>query len=298
MKKYLFFVLIIFISSLGFAQEVEKIFETDEVKYTSREPARFSPYGIYIDELNNSIEIMNGSWKGSTTFDFEGNLIVKSIAILPKTIECYQKINNLYIGSYDTNISIEKDSRFLAWVNTAESGISFILKKGNGYIVYFVDKQGLPGAVDTEGKIYTNKEAISYLKQYDSEKYEESLFRAEELGLKNAFENAEVLVWGKRYYKPIKGGSLYQYDNQGNRYGCNFSWWGNYKNDWGTFCEVGTESTSNLFCFNIDEERFIFDTTLNNYSKILGSNGDYQETRPEYSTSWYVGFGGNIERLS
>ena len=43
MKKYLFFVLIIFISSLGFAQEVEKIFETDEVKYKSREPARLGP---------------------------------------------------------------------------------------------------------------------------------------------------------------------------------------------------------------------------------------------------------------
>ena len=33
---------------------------------------------------------------------------------------------------------------------------------------------------------------------------------------------------------------------------------------------------------------------MNNYSTILGRNGDYQETRPEYSTSWYVGFGGNI----
>ena len=189
MKKYLFFVLIIFISSLGFAQEVEKIFETDEVKYTSREPARFSPYGICVDEINNSIEIMNGSWKGSNTFDFEGNLIVKAITILPKTIECYHKMNNLYIGSYDTNISIEKDSKFLAWVNTAESGISFILKKDKGYIVYYVDKNGIPGAVDTEGKIYTNKEAVEYLKQYDSDRYEESLSRAEDLGLKELFES-------------------------------------------------------------------------------------------------------------
>ena len=294
MKKYLFFVLIIFISSLGFAQEVEKIFETNEVKYTSREPARFSPYGICIDEINNSIEIMNGSWKGSNTFDFEGNLIVKAITILPKTIECYHKMNNLYIGSYNTNISIEKDSKFLAWVNTAESGISFILKKGNGYIVYYVDESGYPGAVDTDGKIYSSEEAMEYLKEYDPEKYAQSEKRAAELELYNDFIRNRVLIWGKRYYKPIKGGSLDQYDNQGNRYGCNFFWWGNYKNDWGTFCEVGTESTSNLFCFDINEERFIFDTTLNNYSTILGSKGDYQETRPEYSTSLYVGFGGNI----
>ena len=148
MKKYLFFVLIIFISSLGFAQEVEKIFETDEVKYKSREPARFGPYGICINEVNDLIEIMNGSWEGSITFNFEGKLIRKSDTILPKTIECYQKINNLYIGSYNTNISIEKDARFLAWVNTAESGISFILKKDKGYIVYYVDKNGIPGGKD------------------------------------------------------------------------------------------------------------------------------------------------------
>ena len=306
MKKYLFFVLIIFISSLGFAQEVEKIFETNEVKYTSREPARFAPYGIYTDELNNSIEIMNGSWKGSTTFDFEGNLIVKSIAILPKTIECYQKINNLYIGSYDTNISIEKDSRFLAWVNTAESGISFILKKGNGYIVYFVDKQGLPGAVDTEGKIYTNKEAMEYLKKYDRKKYEESLLRAEELGLKNAFEKAEILVWGKRYYSTLdkmekvlgKSGlilyGLIQYDMQGNAYQIEFDWWGNYKNDWGKLFNEGTEDNSDFVCEDVKGNRIILLTTLNNYSKILGRNGDYQEIRPKYSSSWYVGFGGNI----
>ena len=278
----------------AYSQIVEKIFVTDEVKYTSREPARFAPYGICIDELNNSIEIMNGSWKGSNTFDFEGKNIVKSIAILPKTIECYYKMNNLYIGSYDTNISIEKDSEFLAWVNTAKSGISFILKKGNGYIVYYVDTNGYPGAVDTTGRIYSSEEAMAYLKEYDPEKYRQSEKRAAELELYNDFIRNRVLIWGKRYYKPIEGGSLYQYDNQGNRYGCNFFWWGNYKNDWGTFCEVGTESTSNLFCFDINEERFIFDTTLNNYSTILGSKGDYQETRPEYSTSLYVGFGGNI----
>ncbi len=268
MKKYLFFVLIIFISSLGFAQEVEKIFETDEVKYTSREPARFSPYGIYIDELNNSIEIMNGSWKGSNTFDFEGNLIVKAITILPKTIECYHKMNNLYIGSYDTNISIEKDSKFLAWVNTAESGISFILKKDKGYIVYYVDKNGIPGAVDTEGKIYTNKEAISYLKQYDFEKYEESLLRAEELGLKNAFEKAEILVWGKTVYKPKQ--YLLQYDEEGLSYSFDCA------GKWGTF--VG--------CYLNDEEIMSMDN-LNDFTTLIGKGKDY-------STSWYVGFGGNI----
>ena len=307
MKKTLliFLVLLIYCYNV-FSQSVEKIFETNEVKYTSREPARFAPYGICIDEINNSIEIMNGSWKGSNTFDFEGNLIVKAITILPKTIECYHNMNNLYIGSYDTNISIEKDSKFLAWVNTAEYGISFILKKGSGYIVYYIDKAGEPGAVDTVGRIYTNKEAIAYLKQYDSEKYAESLLRAEELGLKNAFENAEVLVWGKRYYSTLdkmekvlgKSGlilyGLIQYDMQGNAYQFDFGWWGNYKNDWGNLFDEGTEDNSDFVCEDVQGNRIVLLTKLNNYSKILGSNGDYQETRPEYSTSWYVGFGGNI----
>ena len=274
MKKYLFFVLIIFISSLGFAQEVEKIFETDEVKYKSREPARFGPYGICVDEVNDLIEIMNGSWEGSITFNFEGKLIRKSDTILPKTIECYQKINNLYIGSYNTNISIEKDARFLAWVNTAESGISFILKKGSGYIVYYVDKNGIPGAVDTEGKIYTNKEAVECLKQYDSDKYEESLLRAEELGLKELFEKAEVLVWGKTYYEPKS--YLAQYDINGNRY--HFSSGGG---DAGRMimCHQNKEI---LFCIKNTEK--YSDVLMNIYEKDLGNE----------SSSWYVGFGGNI----
>ena len=257
-----------------FAQQVEKIFETNEVKYTSREPARFGPYGICINEVNDLIEIMNGSWEGSNTFDFEGNLIVKAITILPKTIECYHKMNNLYIGSYDTNISIEKDSKFLAWVNTAESGISFILKKGSGYIVYYVDKNGIPGAVDTEGKIYTNKEAVEYLKQYDSDKYEESLLRAEELGLKELFEKAEVLVWGETYYEPKS--YLAQYDINGNRY--HFSSGGG---DAGRMimCHQNKEI---LFCIKNTEK--YSDVLMNIYEKDLGNE----------SSSWYVGFGGNI----
>ena len=286
MKKIILFFLFLLTSFFNvFSQSVEKIFETNEVKYTSREPARFAPYGICIDEINNSIEIMNGSWKGSNTFDFEGNLIVKAITILPKTIECYHKMNNLYIGSYDTNISIEKDSKFLAWVNTAESGISFILKKGSGYIVYYVDKTGKPEAVDTVGKIYTNKEAMEYLKEYDSEKYAQSLKRAEELGLKQKFLNSEVLVWGRTYYSTIKNmekvygeipyirtSDLIQYDLKG--YGYEFR-------DFlkgSEICIVSPEG-KRLTTFSISEPSTIYSTYT------------WEQDR---SSSWYVGFGGNI----
>ncbi len=269
MKKSLLIFLVLLTSFFNvFSQTVEKVFETDEVKYKSGDPARFGPYGICIDEVNDLIEIMNGSWEGSNTFNFEGKLIEKSDMILPKTIECYQKINNLYIGSYNTNISIEKDARFLAWVNTAESGISFILKKDKGYIVYYVDKNGIPGAVDTEGKIYTNKEAVEYLKQYDSDKYEESLSRAEDLGLKELFGKAEVLVWGETYYEPKQ--YLLQYDEGGLSYSFDCA------GKWGTF--VG--------CYLNDEEIMSMDN-LNDFITLIGKG-------KKYSTSWYVGFGGNI----
>ena len=275
MKKSLLIFLVLLTSFFNvFSQTVEKVFETDEVKYKSREPARFGPYGICIDEVNDLIEIMNGSWEGSNTFNFEGKLIEKSDMILPKTIECYQKINNLYIGSYNTNISIEKDARFLAWVNTAESGISFILKKGSGYIVYYVDKNGIPGAVDTEGKIYTNKEAVEYLKQYDSDKYEESLSRAEDLGLKELFEKAEVLVWGETCYEPKS--YLAQYDINGNRY---------------HFSSGGGDAGRMIMCHQNKEILFCIKNT-EKYSDVLMNI--YEKDSGNESSSWYVGFGGNI----
>ena len=253
------------------------------------------PSDTYVDEINNFLYCRSDRGESQSVYNLNkiSEESKKNKYFARTTTEAFVILNNFEIHFSEMALEIKRENEVI--VNGAlSSGISFILKKDKEYIVYYINENGFPGAADTSGHIYSNEEAMGYLKKYDREKYAQSLKRAEELGLKNAFENAEVLVWGKRYYKPIKGGSLYQYDNQGNRYGCNFSWWGNYKNDWGTFCEVGTESTSNLFCFNIDEERFIFDTTLNNYSKILGSKGDYQETRPEYSTSWYVGFGGNI----
>ena len=246
-----------------FSQEIEPMLKIDYIKHYHHRTDE-SPFGIFVDEVSDKIDIMNGNWDGGTRISLtNGNEFGEVNDYTSFWADCNIRLGNEIISFSDSLITIQKEKKIYVKAK-AESGISFILKKGSGFIVYYVDKNGYPGAVDTTGRIYSSEEAMEYLKEYDSEKYAQSLKRAEELGLKNAFGNAEVLVWGKRYYKPIKGGSLYQYDNQGNRYGCNFSWWGNYKNDWGTFCEVGTESTSNLFCFNIDEERFIFDTTLNN----------------------------------
>ncbi|MBO4706552.1 MAG: YARHG domain-containing protein [Spirochaetaceae bacterium] len=296
MKKRLLLTAIIFsISIFCFAQTIERLVKTEDIKLRVK-IVNVMPEGIMVDEKNDDIYLINGGSGGSWIYNCENNYVFfdKMVPIL-NGIERV-KLNEYLISYSDTGIFINSivNGKIANLNNKVQSGISFILKKGNGYIVYYVDESGYPGAVDTTGRIYSSEEAMEYLKEYDPEKYDQSEKRAAEQELYNDFIRNRVLIWGKRYYKPIKGGSLYQYDNQGNRYGCDFFWWGNYKNDWGTFCEVGTESTSNLFCFNINEERFIFDTTLNNYSTILGRNGDYQETRPEYSTSWYVGFGGNI----
>ena len=218
-----------------FSQEIEPMLKIDYIKHYDYRTDE-SPFGIFVDEVSDKIDIMNGNWDGGTRISLtNGNEFGEVNDYTSFWADCNIRLGNEIISFSDSLITIQKEKKIYVKAK-AESGISFILKKGSGFIVYYIDKNGYPGAVDTTGRIYSSEEAMEYLKEYDSEKYAHSLKRAEELCLKNAFENAEVLVWGKRYYKPIKGGSLYQYDNQGNRYGCNFSWWGNYKNDWGTFC--------------------------------------------------------------
>jgi hypothetical protein len=106
-----------------------------------------------------------------------------------------KRLKEYKLSWLDDSLFIDKGTKEIAnLLYKISSGISFILKKGEGYIVYYVHKDGTPGAVDTEGRIYSNREALEYLKEYDVEKYEESLVRAEELGLKEDFEEAKVLI--------------------------------------------------------------------------------------------------------
>ena len=292
------------------AQTVEKLGTTKLVQYRSgRGGSVETPYGIYVDEINQTITWFHepeGVFCTSSLEKISDDMKISKINTRNAPGVLYAKLNNEFWSIQSSCIFSVKNGIPMWEGIILQNGISFILKKENGYIVYYVDKNGIPGAVDTEGKIYTNKEAVEYLKQYDSDKYEESLSRAEELGIKDLLENAEVLVWGNRYYstldkmKKVLGKSglilygLIQYDMQGNAYQIDFDWWGNYKNDWGKLCDEGTEDNSDFVCADVNGNRIVLLTNLNNYSKILGSKGDYQETRPEYSTSWYVGFGGNI----
>ena len=307
MKRTILFTAIIFSMSLFcFAQEVEKIGEIKTLISYQRMNT-IIPSDTYVDEINNYLFCRSDRGESQSVYN------LNKISEEPKkknyfaktTTETFVILNNYEIHFSEMAFEIKRENEVV--VNgPLSSGISFILKKGNGYIVYYVDDSGYPGAVDTTGRIYSSEEAMAYLKEYAPEKYKQSEKRAAELELYNDFIRNRVLIWGKRYYstsdkmKKVLGKSglilkgLIQYDIQGNAYQIDFNWWGNYKNDWGIRFDEGTEDNSNFVCADVNGNRIVLLTDLNNYSKILGSKGDYQETRPEYSTSWYVGFGGNI----
>ena len=271
MKRWLFFLCVLIVwGGLGFAQEVEKLGEISEIKHKVK-LVDVSPEGILVEEVSERIHIVNGGTSGAWIYDintketyFESNYPIENG-------EVRKRLKEYKISWLDDSLFIDKGTKEIAnLLYKISSGISFILKKGEGYIVYYVHKDGTPGAVDTEGKIYSNREALEYLKEYDDEKYEESLVRAEELGLKEDFEEGKVLIWGKTYYKPDN--SLNQYDSEGNKY---------------RFLYLGLTGTFISCRKNTDEENLCNTIDANKYSTILSTEGDF-------SYSWYVGYGGNI----
>ena len=288
MKKAILVVLVALITFGVFAQEVEKIGEIEGL-YSEFGFAGGpgSPSEIYVDEKNNLIKIINQSSE-FTYFDLNTLQGIKK--------EPYRSSFSLVqkeFGKYEISFSsmtlrlasdgIEKI--YLAGKENISSGISFILKKDDGYIVYYVSDGGTPHAVDTTGKIYSNTEALAYLKEYDPEKYAESLTRAEELGLKSEFERGNVLIWGQTYYstnnglekvfgEPIYGHpELVQYDNQGYGYQV-------YLSNFYSYVQIVSNENKTIH----------MDYDINRYTNIFLSNDD----NIPFSASWYVGYGGNI----
>ena len=288
MKKAILVVLVAMITFCVFAQEVEKIGEIEGL-YSEFGFAGGpgSPSEIYVDEKNNLIKIINQSSE-FTYFDLNTLQGIKK--------EPYRSSFSLVqkeFGKYEISFSsmtlrlasdgIEKI--YLAGKENISSGISFILKKDDGYIVYYVSDGGTPHAVDTTGKIYSNTEALAYLKEYDPEKYAESLTRAEELGLKSEFERGNVLIWGQTYYstnnglekvfgEPIYGHpELVQYDNQGYGYQV-------YLSNFYSYVQIVSNENKTIH----------MDYDINRYTNIFLSNDD----NIPFSASWYVGYGGNI----
>ncbi len=270
MKKNILIVILNFLFIFGLsAQNIERLVKTEDIKLKVKS-VNVMPEGIMVDEKNDDIYLINGGSGGSWIYNCENNYVFfdKMVPIL-NGIERV-KLNEYLISYSDTGIFINNivNGKIANLNNKVQSGISFILKKGNGYIVYYVDESGYPGAVDTDGKIYSSEEAMEYLKEYDPEKYAQSEKRAAELELYNDFIRNRVLIWGKICYKPKK--YLLQYDEGGLSYSFACS------GKWGTF--VG--------CHLNDEEIMSMDN-LNDFTTLIGKGKDY-------STSWYVGFGGNI----
>jgi len=284
MKKK-FFILFLIISSFAcglYAQNVELLFKTDAVCHYTRRTDE-TPFGIYVDEKENVFEIMNGNYDGSTKFRIDDyDNFQKCNEIKSFWATCDIRIDNIVIGFSESILTLQKNGTIYATVKDIRSGISFILKKDSGYIIYYVNERGIPGAVDTEGKVYRNVEAMEYLKAYDPEKYERSEKRAVELGLKGKFDLYEVLIWGDTYYSttkklldfyernPFISLDLLQYDENGYSYQMSFD------HDVTKLCIINPDGTN---------------LTRNKYDGYL------KYLKNEYSgisTSWYIGFGGNI----
>ena len=294
MKKILLLTAILFsMSVLCFALEVEKLGEIKSIYYReSIGGGPDSPNEIAVNEVDNTIKIINKT-SDYTYYDLTTLKGIKKTEYKSSYALIQIELGDFDISFCDNVLILEKDNeqiQYIAGYGDIKSGISFILKKDNGYIIYYVNEDGYPCAVDTTGRIYSEDEAMGYLKTYDPEKYARSEKRAAELELYNDFIRNDVLIWGDTYYstydiltdfwKPEqylygKTDGAILYDEQGNGYGAN----------------IRFEGINSNICINdINGKRFAR-ILLQDYSSIL-SDPDVNNTFFEYSM--YVGFGGNI----
>ena len=248
-----------------FAQEIEKIAVLEDVKY-ERYPGGgmgHFPLGIYFDEVNNLLTVQDPLPGTIVTINLESKAISKEEKpAFSEHAPLLLKFGNDYWGIYPNSIEYSINDNPSKSIDVS-SGVNFILKKDDGYIVYF-----LGGAIDSNGRIYSEEEAMAYLKKYNPEKYAQSEKKAAELNLYNDFIKNRVLIWGKTYYK--EHNSLQQYDIQGYRY---------FSEDYGSLGTV-------LGCYLNDDTVF--------YLKNLNSYSETWKNGQDYTFSWYVGFGGNI----
>ncbi len=285
LREHLLLTFIFLLCVPCFSQTVEKIGTNHSIK-NKEYPAALGhfPSGLYVDEIQSQMICFDPRTEDFFYYDltdFETSEPIIEARSCPYLPGLFKMGNDYWAVSSQGLVYIFNNSPY-KFIDNVSSGISFILKKGSGYIVYYVDGKGIPGAVDTEGVIYTSEEAMGYLKEYDSEKYEESLLRAEELGLKEKFLNDEVLVWGETYYStlnilenfyvkyPFISSDLIQYDQNGYGYQMIFDY------DKTKLCIINPDGR------NLSRSQYegYADFLKNDYSGI--------------STSWYVGFGGNI----
>ena len=283
MKKTILVILSLMFVLFVHSQEVEKICELQEIKLKEYKAGQGDfPQGIYYDEVKDVIITQDPKIGVIVDVDLRTKEIKEEKRQVPH-LELIKKLGNDYWGISGDTIHPVINNKSTPIIRNS-TGISFILKKDSGYIVYFLYEGGTPGAVDTTGKIYSNTEALAYLKEYDPEKYAESLTRAEELGLKSEFERGNVLIWGQTYYSTPKAlqnfwgelvysaySTLIQYDGQG--YGYEFVNLGKF----GIY----------LVCVDSNNRLIQKIENLQSYSEVI-------KAKQPRTLSWYVGYGGNI----
>ncbi len=246
---------------------------------------------MVVDEKSRTIAIKNEIDRVEYFIELGNHGKMTERPIETEVVGPTYKLQDYEISSNITWLRITRDGKDIIFEhnrNLIYNGISFIVRNDYNYIAFFVNIEGVPGAADTTGKIYSASEAMAYLQGYDAEQYRKSEERAAELGLLEKFRAGKVLIWGKTYYAPPRilnsfwNRSIFRatdrqifYDSQGNA----------YQSVLRTKGEVGSE------IWIVDPNaNYLAQIDVTNYSKILST----YEPGHIFTHSTYVGFGGNI----
>lgn len=290
-KKNILLIFALLFTHLGFAQNIELLGDFSEIKLKRSPIERYSPTGIMIDELNQNFLIYDEI--DNTTFVY--NIPLDQLGIdgsFPEFRGPSYKINNYIFSGRANWIQIKEDDSTnfsKADRQIISSGICFLIKDNSHNIfVFTTNKYGAVTAIDTDGVLYTQSEALDILKLCDIEKYNETIENAQRYGIRNEFTQGKVLFWGETYYGspkklntrfnqnkfPALSNPVYS-DSDGNYYHM--------------FIQTSPASSSELTVHNSNGdliEKFI----VSDNSAIL--RGDL--TGSLVSDEIIIGFGGNI----
>ena len=141
MKKTLLAIITFLLTVNLFSQEVEKICELEEVKYIGY-PAGLGcfPGGIYYNEIEDILVTQNTHPETIVEID----LITREISEERRQIPYYallKKFGDDYWATDSRCIQPVINQKLIPIIRNS-SGISFILKKDEGYIVYFIYESG------------------------------------------------------------------------------------------------------------------------------------------------------------
>jgi hypothetical protein len=289
-KKILTFIL--FFSCIKiYSQNIDKLLYTSQIYTYSYDDEYDLGQGlncIYVDEVLS--EVYLNRYYNSKMYVVTNNEFVEKDIQFWNPINDIYIFNNICISTVGTYIKIKCEAKEFSL--KSGNGICFILRNNKKYIVFAVNEEGEPEAIDTEGKVYTNKEVFDFLKNYDPIKFYQSLEYATNLELKEKFINSEVLVWGNTYYSTskklkqfwktkndvfFKDYNTIQYDCNGNSYQSLFTSGEEYSE-----IMIRTPELSLLQSIKLHDYSLILQKHINNHDFSI------------INARMKVGFGGNI----